>query len=132
MRFTVMAAERAPIMATMMQRCCRSAGQECAVTRAASSAPVSANGRANTECSNLIISRTVRMRLGLIQGALLLPEFSLSAGILSLDGGSRQSQETQSGVAATSGPILGGSQVNKLLDGTSESFTFCATSNHGI
>src|SRR5229473_5739120 len=66
MRFTVMAAERAPIMATMIQRICRSAGQECAVTRAARRAPVSANGSANTECSNLIISSTVRIRPGLI------------------------------------------------------------------
>ncbi len=72
------------------------------------------------------------MRLGLIQGALPLPDFSLGAGIPSLDSGARQSQETQSGVAATHGPILGRSRGDKLLDGSCESFIFLATSNPAI
>ncbi len=65
MRFTVIAAERAATMATTIQKTCCTEGQPCGgwcVARAASSAPVSANGSANTECSNLIISSTVRMR----------------------------------------------------------------------
>src|SRR6266568_8136872 len=63
MRFIVMAAERAATMAARIHAIWRSVGQPCVVARAASSAPVSANGRAKTECSNLIISSTVRMRL---------------------------------------------------------------------
>src|SRR5579859_422478 len=62
MRLIVIAAERADTIATMIQATWRSVGQLCEVKRAASNAPVSANGNANTECSNLIISRTVRMR----------------------------------------------------------------------
>src|SRR5580704_19759760 len=65
MRFTVIAAERAATMATTIQTYWRSVGQPFGgwcVARAASSAPVSANGSAKTECSNLIISSTVRMR----------------------------------------------------------------------
>src|SRR5215813_9296991 len=62
MRLMVMAAERAETIATIIQRIWRSVGQLCEVKRAARSAPVSAKGSANTECSNLIISRTVRMR----------------------------------------------------------------------
>src|SRR6266478_2749609 len=65
MRFMVIAAERAATIAMTIHRICRSVGQPLApwcVARAASSAPVSANGSANTECSNLIISSTVRMR----------------------------------------------------------------------
>src|SRR5271154_6170769 len=65
MRLTVMAADRAATMATTIQKTCCTEGQPCGgwcVARAASSAPVSANGSANTECSNLIISSTVRMR----------------------------------------------------------------------
>src|SRR5215472_2793896 len=62
MRLSVMAAERAATIATTIHKTCRSVGQPCAVARAASSAPVSAKGSANTECSNLIISSTVRMR----------------------------------------------------------------------
>src|SRR5450631_1856439 len=66
-----MAAERAPTMATTIQTICRSDGQPgwppCTLAkRAASSAPVSANGSAKTECSNLIISSTVRMRFVVI------------------------------------------------------------------
>ena len=56
MRLKVMAALRAPTMATISQKTCRQAGQP----RAASIAPVSANGSAKTECSNLIISSVVR------------------------------------------------------------------------
>src|SRR5580692_2163904 len=65
MRFMVMAAERAATMATTIQTYWRSVGQPFGgwcVARAARSAPVSANGSAKTECSNLIISSTVRMR----------------------------------------------------------------------
>src|SRR5579859_314021 len=62
MRLIVIAAERADTIATMNQAIWRSVGQLCEVKRAASKAPVSANGNANTECSNLIISRIVRMR----------------------------------------------------------------------
>src|SRR5450432_4030957 len=63
MRLMVMAAERAATMATTIQANWRSVGQPRCVARAASNAPVSAKGSANTECSNLIISRTMRMRL---------------------------------------------------------------------
>src|SRR5262252_4995348 len=66
MRFMVMAAERAATIATTIHRTCRNVGQPCLVARAANSAAVRANGKANTECSNLIISRTMRMRLLLI------------------------------------------------------------------
>src|ERR1700730_17063104 len=65
MRLMVMAAERAATMATMIHRIWRQEGQPRGgwwVARAARSAPVSAKGRAKTECSNLIISSTVRMR----------------------------------------------------------------------
>src|SRR5579859_5185515 len=62
MRFIVIAADRAATIATTIHRIWRNVGQPFRVARAASSAPVSANGSANTECSNLIISSTVRMR----------------------------------------------------------------------
>src|SRR2546426_10395454 len=65
MRFMVMAAERAATMAARIHAIWRSVGQPCVVARAASRAPVSANGRAKTECSNLIISSTVRMRFAI-------------------------------------------------------------------
>src|SRR5713101_3920550 len=65
MRFMVIAAERAATMATMIHAICRSEGQSWRVARAASKAPVSAKGKANTECSNLIISSTVLMRLAI-------------------------------------------------------------------
>src|SRR5271165_5267317 len=82
MRFMVIAADRAPTMAMTIHRICRHDGQsafagEAATAdkpapvagidayRAASNAPVSAKGSAKTECSNLIISRMVRMRLWL-------------------------------------------------------------------
>src|SRR5215472_17476331 len=58
----VIAAVRAATIATMIHTICRNVGQPCAVARAASSAPVSANGKAKTECSNLIISSTVPIR----------------------------------------------------------------------
>src|SRR5215470_5532817 len=61
MRFMVMAAERAATIATMIQAIWRQAGKPPSA-RAASNAPTSANGRAKTECSNFIISRTVRIR----------------------------------------------------------------------
>src|SRR5215469_14192991 len=61
MRFMVMAADRAPTIATMIHAIWRQAGKPPAA-RAASNAPTSANGRAKTECSNFIISRTVRIR----------------------------------------------------------------------
>src|SRR5579864_6724778 len=61
MRFSVIAADRAATIATTIHKTCLSVGQPCKVARAASNAPVSANGSANTECSNLIISRTVRI-----------------------------------------------------------------------
>src|SRR5436853_1734709 len=51
-RLKAMAAERAEIMATTIQSSCAADGNP----RAASVAPVSANGSANTECSHLIIS----------------------------------------------------------------------------
>src|SRR5215468_10570827 len=76
MRLMVMAAERAETIAMIIQRICRSVGQPCDVKRAASNAPVSANGKANTECSNLIISRTVRIR----------PAIALSPCLLGLGG----------------------------------------------
>src|SRR5713101_7060353 len=65
MRFMVMAAERAATIATTIHKTWLSEGHPCRVARAASSAPVSANGKANTECSNLIISSTVLMRLAI-------------------------------------------------------------------
>src|SRR5882724_5477318 len=58
----VIAADRAATMATTIHRTCRNVGHPCCVARAASNAPVSENGSANTECSNLIISSTVLMR----------------------------------------------------------------------
>src|ERR1700730_5624784 len=61
MRFMVIAAERAPTIATMIQRICQTLGKRPA-SRAASRAPTSAKGRAKTECSNLIISSTIRSR----------------------------------------------------------------------
>src|SRR5712692_10346577 len=66
----VIAAERAPTMATTIQRICRGVGQpgEPPAYRAASSAAVSANGSANSECSNFIISSTVRVLLAAILG----------------------------------------------------------------
>src|SRR5690348_6094741 len=67
MRFIVIAAERAPTMATMIQAICqamvRAAGQFARPARSASKAATRAKGSAKTECSNLIISSTVRMRL---------------------------------------------------------------------
>src|SRR5262245_64029384 len=63
MRLMVIAALRAATIATMIHTICFHDGQPCQTKRAASSAPVRAKGSANTECSNLIISRTVRMRL---------------------------------------------------------------------
>src|SRR5579872_6474219 len=64
-----MAAERAPTMATIIQAIWRQEGQAMPrAYRAASSAPVRAKGSAKMECSNLIISSTVRKRLGLAFG----------------------------------------------------------------
>src|SRR6266446_5753809 len=65
MRFMVMAAERAATIATTIHKIWLSEGHPCLVARAASNAPVSANGSANTECSNLIISSTILMRLAI-------------------------------------------------------------------
>src|SRR6266403_802760 len=67
MRFMVMAAERAATIATTIHKIWLSEGHPCRVARAASSAPVSANGNANTECSNLIISSTVLTRLAIFE-----------------------------------------------------------------
>src|SRR5579875_44034 len=67
MRFMVIAAERAPTMATMIQKICqammRPGGQFARPARSASNAATNAKGSAKTECSNLIISSTVRIRL---------------------------------------------------------------------
>src|SRR5580693_8241511 len=71
MRLIVIAKDRAPTIATMIHAICCQVGHAgpplfaCTV-RAASSAAVNANGRAKIECSNLIISSTVRMRLVVI------------------------------------------------------------------
>ncbi len=65
MRFMVMAADRAATIATTIHKIWRSEGHPCRVARAASNAPVNANGNANTECSNLIISSTVFIRLAI-------------------------------------------------------------------
>jgi hypothetical protein len=54
-----MAAERAATMATMIQSSWWSVG----IPFAASIAPQSANGSANTECSHLIISKVTRRLL---------------------------------------------------------------------
>src|SRR5579859_4322367 len=70
MRLMVIAAERAETIATTIQRICGSVGQPCDVKRAARSAPVSAKGSAKIECSNLIISRIVRMRPAMIASGL--------------------------------------------------------------
>src|SRR5262249_29665852 len=84
MRLIVIAALRAATMATMIQSSCRQVGQPLLVKRAASNAPVRAKGRANTECSNLIISRTVRRRPCVVAAALMLlllwPRRSQSSG----------------------------------------------------
>jgi len=61
----VIAAERAATMATTIHKICRTEGHPCRVHRAASNAPVSAKGSANIECSNLIISSTVLIRLAI-------------------------------------------------------------------
>ena len=62
MRLNAIAAERAPTIATTIQSSfhAESVGREPS-SRIASSAPVSANGSANTECSNLIISSVSRI-----------------------------------------------------------------------
>src|ERR1700739_3170183 len=73
MRFNLIAAARTASIATTIQMICRTEGQPRVVARAASNAPVSANGSANTECSNLIISSTVRMRPAMTSGASLSP-----------------------------------------------------------
>src|ERR1700756_3640189 len=83
MRLMVMAAERAATIATTIQRIWRSVGQEFRVARAASNAPVSAKGKAKTECSNLIISSTVRMREALTLWLLSL-RMDRSSGTFSL------------------------------------------------
>src|SRR6202158_6001766 len=93
MRLMVIAAERAATMETTIQKVCQRVAQVCAVMRAAKSAPVNANGSAKTECSNLIISRIVRMRLKFIKLRVLCrnrwePVHS------SLVGHSRRSQQT--------------------------------------
>ena len=56
MRLNVIAALRAPTIATISQKTWRQVGQPCT----ASIAPTKANGRAKIECSNLIISSVVR------------------------------------------------------------------------
>ena len=58
MRLKAIAAERAPTIARTIhsQLFCRKRSPASGFSRKASSAPVSANGSANTECSNLIIS----------------------------------------------------------------------------
>src|SRR5713226_5039587 len=71
MRFMVMAAERAATIATTIHKTWLSEGHPCRVARAASNAPVSANGNANTECSNLIISSTVLMRFSISQSRVI-------------------------------------------------------------
>src|SRR6267142_6334575 len=80
MRLMVIAAERAETMATMIHKIWRRLGHACAVKRAASSAPVSAKGSANTECSNLIISSTVRIRPAIAASGLGFLRFKLRAG----------------------------------------------------
>ncbi len=71
-RLNAMAAERAATIATTIQPDLAPgrARVEAGIAQA-SSAPVSAKGRANTECSNLIISSVRRMRfhIGLINRA---------------------------------------------------------------
>jgi hypothetical protein len=59
MRLNAIAADRAPTIATTIQRICRSDGSP----RAASTAPRKANGNAKSVCSILIISRVKRVFL---------------------------------------------------------------------
>src|SRR4029077_6095780 len=80
MRLMVIAAERAETIATMIHKICRHVGQLCDVKRAASNAPVSAKGSAKTECSNLIISSTVRMRPAIVTSSLGFLGFGVRAG----------------------------------------------------
>src|SRR5689334_3098902 len=80
MRLMVIAAERAETIAAIIHRIWRNVGQPCEVKRAARSAPVSAKGSANTECSNLIISRTVRMRPAMAASGLRFLRFGVRAG----------------------------------------------------
>src|SRR5258706_13081653 len=80
MRLMVIAAERAETMATTIQRIWRHVGQPCEVKRAARRAPVSAKGRAKMECSNLIISRTVRMRPAMAASGLRFLRFGMRTG----------------------------------------------------
>ena len=56
-----MAADRAPNMATVIQKTVRQDGRP----PAASSAPVNANGSAKMVCSNLIISRMIFILLNI-------------------------------------------------------------------
>ena len=58
-RLKAMAAERAPTIATTIQKICRPVG----APFAASTAPRKANGNANSVCSILIISRVKRVFL---------------------------------------------------------------------
>src|SRR5580765_767187 len=80
MRLMVIAAERAETMATTIHRTWRREGQSCDVKRAASSAPVSAKGSAKTECSNLIISRTVRIRPAMAASGFRFLRFGMRTG----------------------------------------------------
>src|ERR1051325_4582071 len=59
MRLNAIAADRAPTIATMIQRTCQGVGRPLA----ASTAPRNANGNANSVCSILIISNVSRVFL---------------------------------------------------------------------
>src|SRR5690348_486840 len=81
-RLNAMAADRAPTMATTIQAVLiHSRRRSRPPSRMASTAPVSANGSAKTECSNLIISSVSRTRFQNISAAQARPvRFSVSIG----------------------------------------------------
>ena len=76
-RLNPMAAERAPTMATETHSTVRSDGSP----SAASTMPVNAKGRANTVCSNLIISRMILILLSIETAAASIFVMPAGAGI---------------------------------------------------
>src|SRR5580700_3159112 len=83
MRLNAMAADRAPTIATTIHSSlnANTPPVRC-FSRNASNAPVSANGSANTECSNLIISSVSRSRFqNLIFATILIHAFDRSPNL---------------------------------------------------
>src|ERR1700693_1337715 len=85
MRLKAMAADRAPTIATTIHSNLPANTRPARwLSRKASKAPVSANGSANTECSNLIISSVSRSRFqNLIFATILIHAFDRSPSLRS-------------------------------------------------